>query len=60
LLLTNILLVIPPRSNRKAPEHPDYRRYCDRSRIKRMFGRHKGCCCIATLLTFSFQGLLWP
>jgi hypothetical protein len=28
-----ILPIIPPRSNRKAPEHPDYRRYRDRNRI---------------------------
>lgn len=38
LLLHNILPVIPPRSNRKAPEHPDYRRYRDRNRVERMFG----------------------
>ena len=38
LLMHGILPVIPPRSNRKAPEHPDYRRYKDRNRIERMFG----------------------
>nr|WP_235681961.1 IS5 family transposase [Sphingobium yanoikuyae] len=38
LLLNNILPVIPPRSNRKAPQHPDYRRYRDRNRVERMFG----------------------
>lgn len=38
LLLNNILPVIPPRSNRRAPEHPDYRRYRDRNRVERMFG----------------------
>ena len=36
LLLNNILPVIPPRSNRKAPEHPDYRRYRDRNRVERI------------------------
>ena len=38
LLMRGILPVIPPRSNRKVPEHPDYRRYKDRNRIERMFG----------------------
>jgi transposase len=38
LLMHGILPVIPPRSNRKAPEHPDYQRYKDRNRIERMFG----------------------
>lgn len=38
LLLHDILPIIPPRSNRKVPEHPDYRRYKDRNRIERMFG----------------------
>ncbi|WP_234831593.1 IS5 family transposase [Sphingobium yanoikuyae] len=38
LLQHNILPVISPRSNRKAPEHPDYRRYRDRNRVERMFG----------------------
>ena len=38
LPLHNILPVIPPRSNRKAPEHPDYRRYRDRNRVEHMFG----------------------
>lgn len=33
--------MIPPRSNRKAPEHPDYRRYRDRNRIECMFGHLK-------------------
>ena len=41
LPLHNILPVIPPRSNRKAPEHPDYRRYRDRNRVERMFGKLK-------------------
>jgi len=36
--LRGILPVIPPRSNRKVPEHPNYRRYKDRNRIERMFG----------------------
>jgi transposase len=41
LLLRGILPVIPPRSNRKVPEHPDYRRYKDRNRVERMFGKLK-------------------
>ncbi len=41
LLIQGILPIIPPRSNRKAPEHPDYRRYKDRNRIERMFGKLK-------------------
>src|SRR3546814_13697029 len=39
LLIQGILPIIPPRSNRKAPEHPDYRRDKDRNRIERMFGK---------------------
>jgi len=41
LLMRGILPIIPPRSNRKAPVHPDYRRYKDRNRVKRMFGKLK-------------------
>ena len=41
LLLRGILPVIPPRSNRKDPEHPDYRRYRDRNRVERMFAKLK-------------------
>lgn len=41
LLLRGILPIIPPRSNRKAPTHPDYRRHKDRNRIDRMFGKLK-------------------
>jgi transposase len=41
LLMRGILPVIPPRSNRKAPAHPDYRRYKDRNRVERMFGKLK-------------------
>ena len=33
--------IIPPRSNRKVPVHPDYRRNKDRNRIQRMFGKLK-------------------
>jgi transposase len=33
LLMRGILPVIPPRSNRKVPAHPDYRRYKDRNRV---------------------------
>ena len=39
LLIQGILPIIPPRSNRKVPEHPDYRRYRDRNRVERMFGK---------------------
>ena len=41
LLTRGILPIIPPRSNRKVPEHPDYRRYKDRTRVERMFGKLK-------------------
>ena len=41
LLMQGILPIIPPRSNRKVPEHPDYRRYRDRNRVERMFGKLK-------------------
>jgi transposase len=41
LLMRGILPVIPPRSNRKSPVHPDYRRYRDRNHIERMFGKLK-------------------
>ena len=41
LLLRGILPIIPPRSNRKTPVHPDYRRYKDRNRVERMFGKLK-------------------
>lgn len=36
LLIRGILPIIPPRSNRKVPEHPDYRRYRDRNRVERI------------------------
>ena len=39
LLVRGILPIIPPRSNRKVPEHPDYRRYKDRNRVERMFSK---------------------
>ena len=61
LLLHGILPVIPPRSNRKAPEHPDYRRYRDRNRIERMFGKMKQQRSIATIYdktTLSFESFL--
>ena len=41
LLIRGILPIIPPRSNRKVPQHPDYRRYRDRNRVERMFGKLK-------------------
>ena len=48
LLIRGILPIIPPRSNRKAPEHPDYRRYKDRNRIERLFTKLKQSRRIAT------------
>lgn len=41
LLMRGILPTIPPRSNRKVPIHPDYRRYKDRKRVERTFGKLK-------------------
>lgn len=41
LLMHGIFPIIPPRSNHKASEHPDYRRYRDRNRIERMFAKLK-------------------
>lgn len=41
LLIQGISPIIPPRSNHKAPVHPDYRHYKDRNRIERMFGKLK-------------------
>lgn len=48
LLIRGILPIIPPRPNRKTPEHPDYRRYKDRNRIERMFNKLKQARRIAT------------
>ena len=39
--MRGILPIIPPRSNRKMPVHPDYRRDKDRNRVERMFGKLK-------------------
>jgi transposase len=41
LLIRGILPIIPLRSNRKTPVHPDYRRFKDRNRVERMFGMLK-------------------
>ncbi|AOL22419.1 Transposase DDE domain-containing protein [Erythrobacter litoralis] len=41
LLIRGILPIIPPRSNRKVLEHLDYRRYRDRNRVERCFGKLK-------------------
>ena len=41
LLIRGILPIIPPRSNRKVPQHPHYRRYRDCNRVERMFGKLK-------------------
>ena len=51
LLMRGILPIIPPRSNRKAPTHPDYRRYKDRNRVERMFGKLKQQRRISTTMT---------
>lgn len=48
LLLRRIPPVIPPRSNRKVPAHPDDRRSRDRNRIARMPSQLKGQYRIAT------------
>lgn len=58
LLMRGILAVIPPRSNRKSPTHPDYRRYRDRNRVERMFGmlkhqRRIATCYGKTVLSFE-------
>ena len=61
LLMRGILPIIPPRSNRNVPEHPDYRRYKDRNRIERMFGVMKHQRRIATRYdktTLSFASFL--
>ncbi|WP_235957457.1 hypothetical protein [Sphingopyxis microcysteis] len=41
LLAWRILPIIPPRSNRKVPEHLGYRRHKDRNRVESMFGKLK-------------------
>ena len=61
LLTRGILPIIPPRSNRKVPEHPDYRRYRDRNRVERMFGKLKQQRRIATRydkLASTFRGFV--
>ncbi|GAA5063147.1 IS5 family transposase [Erythrobacter westpacificensis] len=66
LLIRGILPIIPARSNRKVPEHPDYRRYRNRNRVERMFGKLKQQRRIATrygktILSFeSFLNLAAP
>lgn len=39
--MPDILPIIPPQSNRKAPIHRDYRRHKGRNRIERMLGKLK-------------------
>ncbi|WP_310497362.1 transposase [Sandarakinorhabdus sp.] len=61
LLIHSILPIIPPRSNRKAPEHPDYHRYRDPNRTERMFGKLRKQRRIATSydkLALSFASFL--
>lgn len=53
----------PAHSNRKAPEHPDYRRYKDRNRSERMFSKLKQQPRIATRYdktVLSFESFLKP
>ena len=61
LLMRGILPIIPPKANRKAPEHPDYRRYRDRNRVERMFNKLKQLRGIATRYdktALSFESFL--
>lgn len=61
LFMQGILSIIPPRSNRPSPEHPDYRPCKDRNRIDRMFGKLKPQCRIATpydKTVLSFESFL--
>ena len=55
LLMHDILPIIPPPSNRKAPDHPDYRRYNDRNRVERMFAALKQQRRIATRYSLSAE-----
>lgn len=41
LLMSGIVLVIPPKANRKNPPQCDFRAYKYRNRIERMFNRLK-------------------
>ena len=41
LLARGVLPIMPPRLIRKVPEQFDYRRYKDRNRVARMFGKLK-------------------
>lgn len=54
--MRGILPIIPPRSNRKVPEHPDYRRCKGRNRIERIFGKLSSSAASqpATITTLSF------
>ena len=61
LLMRGILPIIPQRSNRRVPEHPDYPRYKDRIRVERMFAKLKQQRRIATRYdktTLSFESFL--
>ena len=61
LLIQGILPIIPPLSNRKVPERPDYRRYRDGNRVERIFGKLKQQCRIATRYdktVLSFESFL--
>lgn len=59
LLLHGLLPIIPPKSNRKNPPPCDFKRYKDRNRVERMFGRLKDCRRLATRydkLAINFLG----
>lgn len=61
--MRGILPIIPPRSNRKLPQHPDYRRYKYRNRVERMFGKLRQQRRIATRYdktVLSFESFLNP
>ncbi len=61
LLMHAILPIIPPKANRKVPEHPGYRRYRGRNRVELMFNKLKQSRRIATRYdktAFAFQSVL--
>ena len=56
-----IMPIIPPKANRKVPEHPDYHGYRDRNRVERMFNKLKQSRRIATRYdktALSFESFL--
>ncbi len=60
-MMHGMLPIIPPEANRKAPEHPDYRRYRDCKRVERMLNKLKQSRRIATRYdktALSFESFL--